>query len=114
MKGFLVGKRVFVNYYFEVKYGQGVKASKYFEEVKAEALKLGIADVHLGLVEIGTNSLSTYVSLVFESADAFGRQWGSGSEYESKNAGWKALFKKINEEPTQIFQRKGSDLIYEL
>jgi hypothetical protein len=108
-----MGKRVFLNYYFEVKYGQGEKASKYFEEIKAEALKLGIADVHLGLVEIGTNSLSTYVSLIFESADAFGRQWGSGSEYEAKSTGWKALFKKINEEPTQIFVRKGSDLIYE-
>jgi hypothetical protein len=108
-----MGKRVFLNYYFEVKHGQGEKASKYFEEIKAEALKLGIADVHLGLVEIGTNSLSTYVSLIFESADAFGRQWGSGSEYEARSTGWKALFKKINEEPTQIFVRKGSDLIYE-
>jgi len=25
-----------------------------------------------------------------------------------------ALFKRISEEPTQIFERKGSDLIYEL
>jgi len=109
-----VGKRVFVNYYFEIKYGQGTKANKYLEEIKSEALKLGISDVHLGLVEIGTNSLSTYVSLIFESADAFGRQWGGGSEYEEKSAGWKALFKKLNEEPTQIFERKGSDLIYEI
>lgn len=109
-----MGKRVFVNYYFEVKYGQGAKANQYFEQIKAEALKLGISDVHLGLVEIGTNSLSTYFSLIFESADAFGRQWGGGSEYEAKSAEWKALFKKINEEPTQIFERKGSDLIYEL
>jgi hypothetical protein len=61
MKGITVGNRVFVNYYFEVKYGQGVKANKYFEEIKAEALKLGISDVQMGLVEIGTNSLSTYV-----------------------------------------------------
>ena len=109
-----MGKRVFVNYYFEIKYGQGTKANKYLEEIKSEALKLGIADVHLGLVEIGTNSLSTYVSLIFESADAFGRQWGGGSEYEEKSAAWKALFKKLNEEPTQIFERKGSDLIYEI
>lgn len=114
MKGITVGNRVFVNYYFEVKYGQGVKANKYFEEIKTEALKLGISDVQMGLVEIGTNSLSTYVSLIFESADAFGRQWGGGSEYAVKSADWKALFKRINEEPTQIFQRKGSDLIYEL
>ena len=113
-KGKIVSKRVFVNYYFEVKYGQGTKANKYFEEIKAEALKLGISDVHMGLVEIGTNSLSTYVSLIFESADAFGRQWGGGSEYAVKSADWKALFKRINEEPTQIFERKGSDLIYEL
>ncbi|NCU90215.1 MAG: hypothetical protein EBV63_05985, partial [Actinobacteria bacterium] len=97
-KGKIVSKRVFVNYYFEVKYGQGTKASKYFEEIKAEALKLGISDVHMGLVEIGTNSLSTYVSLIFESADAFGRQWGGGSEYAVKSADWKALFKRINEE----------------
>ena len=113
-KGIVVGKRVFVNYYFEIKYGQGTKANKYLEEIKAEALKLGIADVHLGLVEIGTNSLSTYISLIFESADAFGRQWGGGSEFEAKSSGWKALFKKLNEETTQIFERKGSDLIYEL
>ena len=109
-----MAKRVFVNYYFEVKHGQNVKANKYLEEIKAEALKLGISDVHLGSVEIGTNALSTYVSLIFESADAFGRQWGNGSEYVAKNADWKALFKKINEEPSQIFERKGSDLIYEL
>jgi len=114
VKGKTVSKRVFVNYYFEIKYGQGVKANKYFEEIKAEALKLGISDVHMGLVEIGTNSLSTYFSLIFESADAFGRQWGSGSEYAVKSADWKALFKRISEEPTQIFERKGSDLIYEL
>lgn len=107
-------KRVFLNYYFEIKYGQGPKASKYFEEIKAEALKLGISDVQLGLVEIGTNSLSTYVSLIFESADAFGRQWGGGSEFAAKSAEWKALFKRINEEPTQIFERKASDLIYEI
>ena len=31
-----MGKRVFVNYYFRVKFGQGVKASKYFEEIKAK------------------------------------------------------------------------------
>lgn len=108
-----MGKRVFVNYYFEVKYGQSAKATKYFQEIKTEALRLGIADVHLGLVEIGTNALSHYVSLIFESADAFGRQWGSGSEYEANNTDWKALFKRISEEPTQIFERKGSDLIYE-
>ena len=108
-----MGKRVFVNYYFQVKYGQGEKANKYFQEIKTEALKLGISDVHFGLVEIGTNSLSHYFSLIFESADAFGRQWGGGSEYEAKSANWKALFKKINEEPTQVFERKGSDLIYE-
>ena len=108
-----MSKRVFANYYFQVKFGQGAKASKYFEEIKAEALKLGISDVHVGLVEIGTNALSTYISFVFESADAFGRQWGSGSEYVEKSADWKALFKKISEEPTQIMERKGADLIYE-
>ena len=108
-----MGKRVFANYYFQVKFGQGAKASKYFEEIKAEALKLGISDVHLGLVEIGSNALTTYVSFIFESADAFGRQWGGGSEYDAKSAEWKALFKRINEEPTQIFERKGADLIYE-
>jgi len=43
-----VSKRVFVNYYFEIKYGQGVKANKYLEEIKAEALKLGVSDVHMG------------------------------------------------------------------
>ncbi len=108
-----MGKRVFANYYFQVKYGQQAKAAKYFEEIKTEALKLGISDVHIGLVEIGTNALSTYVSFIFENADAFGRQWGSGSEYEAKSAEWVALFKRINEEPTQIYERKGSDLIYE-
>ena len=108
-----MGKRVFVNYYFKVHFGQGVKASQYFDEVKAEALKLGISDVHYGLVEIGTNALSTCVTLVFESADAFGRQWGGGSEYEVKSADWKALFKRISEEPKQIFERVGADLIYE-
>lgn len=108
-----MGKRVFANYYFRTKYGQGAKASKYIEELKEEALKLGILDVHVGLVEIGTNSVSTYFSLIFESADAFGRQWGGGSEYEAKSAEWSALWKRINEEPTQIFERISSDLIYE-
>jgi hypothetical protein len=112
-KGKAMGKRVFVNYYFRVKFGQGVKASKYFEEIKAEALKLGISDVHMGTVEIGTNALSTYFSLIFEDADAFGRQWGGGSEYQVKSADWKALFKRISEEPSQVFERVGADLIYE-
>ena len=108
-----MGKRVFVNYYFKVHFGQGAKAGKYFEEVKAEALKLGISDVHYGLVEIGTNALSTCFTLVFESADAFGRQWGSGSEMEAKGADWKALWSRVSQEPSQIFERKGADLIYE-
>ena len=108
-----MGKRVFANYYFQVKYGQNAKAAKYFEEIKAEALKMGISDVQIGLVEFGTNALSTYISFIFESADAFGRQWGGGSEYEAKSADWVAVFKRANEETTQIFERKGSDLIYE-
>jgi hypothetical protein len=112
-KGKVMGKRVFVNYYFRVKFGQGVKASKYFEEIKAEALKLGISDVHMGNVEIGSNALSTYFSLIFEDADAFGRQWGGGSEYQVKSADWKALFKRISEEPSQVYERIGADLIYE-
>ena len=86
---------------------------KYFEEIKAEALKLGISDVHMGNVEIGTNALSTYFSLIFENADAFGRQWGGGSEYQVKSAEWKALFKRISEEPSQVYERVGADLIYE-
>jgi hypothetical protein len=109
----MMGKRVFVNYYFRVNFGQGTKANKYFEEIKAEALKLGISDVRYGTVEIGTNALSTCFTLTFESADAFGRQWGGGSEYEAKSAGWNALFKRINEEPTQVYERVGADLIYE-
>jgi len=108
-----MGKRVFANYFFEVKFGQGVKASEYFEEIKAEALRLGISDVHMGKVEIGDNATFTYFSLIFESADAFGRQWGSGSEIEAKGAEWKAIWKRLSQEPTQIFERKGSDLIYE-
>lgn len=108
-----MGKRVFANYYFEVKFGQGVKANKYFEEIKAEAFKLGIADVHMGRVEIGVNAPFTYFSLVFESADAFGRQWGSGSENEAKGAEWRALWLRLSQEPTQVLARKGSDLIYE-
>ena len=59
-------------------------AKNYFEEIKAGALKLGIADVHMGKVEIGDNAPYIYFSLIFESADAFGRQWGSGSEIEVK------------------------------
>jgi hypothetical protein len=109
----IMGKRVFANYYFEVKFGQGVKANKYFEEIKAEAFKLGIADVHMGRVEIGVNAPYTYFSLVFESADAFGRQWGSGSENEAKGAEWRALWLRLSQEPTQVIARKGSDLIYE-
>ena len=109
----IMGKRVFANYYFEVKFGQGAEANKYFEEIKAEALKLGIADVHMGKVEIGVNAPYTYFSLVFESADAFGRQWGSGSENEAKGADWKALWLRLSQEPTQVLERKGSDLIYE-
>ena len=66
-----MGKRVFANYYFEVKFGQGAKANKYLEEIKAGALKLGIADVHMGKVEIGDNAPYIYFSLIFESADAF-------------------------------------------
>ena len=57
-----MGKRVFANYYFRAKFGQGVKASKYIDELKAEALNLGISDVIVGTVEIGHNSPSTYVS----------------------------------------------------
>ena len=113
MKETIMGKRVFANYYFEVKFGQGAKANKYFEEIKAEALKLGIADVHMGKVEIGFNAPYTYFSLVFESADAFGRQWGSGSENEAKGADWKAIWLRLSQEPTQVLERKGSDLIYE-
>jgi hypothetical protein len=108
-----MGKRVFANYYFRAKFGQGVKASKYIDELKAEALNLGISDVIVGTVEIGHNSPSTYVSLVFESADAYGRQWGGGSEYEAKSAAWLAIWKRINEEPTQVWERIGSDMIYE-
>jgi hypothetical protein len=113
MRGIVMGKRVFANYYFEIKFGQGVKASKYMEEIKAEALKLGIADLHMGRVEIGDNAPFIYFSLIFESADAYGRQWGGGSEIEAKGAEWKALWQRISQEPTQIFERKGSDLIYE-
>jgi hypothetical protein len=108
-----MSKRVFANYYFEIKFGQGAKASQYMEEIKAEALKLGISDVHMGKVEIGDNAPYTYFSLIFESADAFGRQWGSGSENEAKGAEWAALWKRISQEPSQVFERKGSDLIYE-
>jgi hypothetical protein len=56
-------KRVFLNYYFRTKYGQGAKAAAYFEEIKAEALKLGIVEVRMGLVEIGDYSPSTCFSL---------------------------------------------------
>ena len=108
-----MSKRVFLNYYFRTKYGQGPKAAAYVEELKAEALKLGISDVLVGLVEIGDHSPSTYFSLIFESGDAFGRQWGNGSEYAEKSADWMALWKKINEEPQQIFERVGSHLVYE-
>jgi hypothetical protein len=107
-----MSNRVFVNYYFRTKFGQGEKAAAYIQEIKAEALKLGISDVRAGTVEIGNNSLSTYFSLTFENADAFGRQWG-GSEYEEKSAGWNALWTKIAKEENQIFERVGSDLIYE-
>ena len=112
-KGKIMGKRVFANFYFEVKFGQGVKATKYLEEIKAEALKLGISDVHMGRVEIGNNATYIYFSLIFESADAYGRQWGSGSEMEAKGADWKALWSRVSQEPSQIFERKGADLIYE-
>ncbi len=108
-----MGKRVFANYYYRVKFGQYAKASAYFEEIKAEALKLGISDVLMGTVEIGQNSPSTYFSLIFESADAYGRQWGGGSEYEAKSAAWVALWKRISEEEHQVIERVGSDLIYE-
>ena len=108
-----MGKRVFANYYFEIKFGQGAKATKYIEEIKAEALKLGISDVHVGKVEIGDNAPYTYFSLIFESADAYGRQWGSGSEMEAKGAAWGALWQRMSEESSEIFVRKGSDLIYE-
>jgi hypothetical protein len=112
-KGLTMAKRVFVNYYFRTKYGQGAKATAYFEEIRKEALKLGILDVHMGLVEIGDHSPSTYFSLIFESADAFGRQWGNGSEYAERSADWTALWKKMNEEPNQIMERVGSHLVYE-
>jgi hypothetical protein len=108
-----MAKRVFANYYFRPKFGQGAKANEYFEQLKEEALKLGISDVRLGLVEIGDHSPSTCFSLAFESADAFGRQWGGGSEYAEKSEGWTALWKKISEEPNQVFERVGSHLIYE-
>lgn len=112
-KGIVMGKRVFANFYFEVKFGQGVKAAKYMDEIKAEALKLGISDVHMGRVEIGDHATYMYFSLIFESADAYGRQWGSGSEMEVKGADWKALWSRVSQEPSQIFERKGADLIYE-
>jgi len=86
-----MAKRVFVNYYFRTKYGQGAKADAYIEEIKAEALKLGIQEVRVGNVEIGHYSPSTSFSLTFESADAFGKQWGGGSEFEAKSAGWRAM-----------------------
>jgi hypothetical protein len=108
-----MSKRVFVNYYFRTKFGQGAKVDAYIQEIKAEALKLGIADIRVGSVEIGDNSPSTYFSLTFESADAFGRQWGGGSEFDQKSAGWIALWKRISQEESQIFERVGSDLIYE-
>jgi hypothetical protein len=106
-------KRVFVNYYFRPKFGQGAKVDSYIEEIKAEALKLGIAEIRVGSVEIGAYSPSIYFSLTFESGDAFGRQWGNGSEYEAKGGDWGALWKRISSEPSQIFERIGSDLIYE-
>jgi len=106
-------KRVFVNYYFRTKYGHGEKATAYFEEIKAEALKLGIVDVRMGLVEIGNYSPSTCFSLTFESGDAFGKQWGNGSEYVTKSEGWGALWKRVTSEPHETFERIGSDLIYE-
>jgi len=108
-----MSKRVFVNYYFRTKYGQGAKADAYVEEIKAEALKLGIQEVRVGNVEIGHYSPSTSFSLTFESADAFGKQWGGGSEFEAKSDGWRALWKRINSEPNQVFERLVSDLIYE-
>jgi len=106
-------RRVFANYYFRTMYGQGAKVEAYIEEIKAEALKLGIVEARVGLVEIGHYSPSTCFTLVFESGDAFGKQWGNGSEFEAKSAGWAALWKRINSEPHQIFERIGSDLIYE-
>ncbi len=106
-------KRVFLNYYFRTKYGQGAKAASYFEEIKAEALKLGIVEVRMGLVEIGDYSPSTCFSLTFESGDAFGKQWGNGSEYAAKNEGWAALWNRVTSEPSEIFERVGSHLIYE-
>ena len=108
-----MGNRVFVNYYFKTKFGQGEKADAYIQEIKAEALKLGIAEIRVGSVEIGSNSPATYFSLTFENADAFGRQWGGGSEYSAKSSGWNALWKKIANEDNQIFERVGSDIIYE-
>lgn len=108
-----MAKRVFVNYYFRTKYGQGAKVDAYVEEIKAEALKLGISEIRVGNVEIGHYSPSTYFSLTFESADAFGKQWGGGSEFEGKSAGWRDLWTRINSEPHQVFERLGSDLIYE-
>jgi hypothetical protein len=108
-----MGNRVFVNYYFRTKFGQGEKADAYIQEIKAEAMKLGIADIRVGNVEIGDHSPSTFFSLTFESGDAFGRQWGGGSEYAEKSADWNALWKRIAKEENQIFERVGSELIYE-
>jgi hypothetical protein len=108
-----MANRVFVNYYFRTKYGQGAKADAYIEEIKAEALKLGISEIRVGSVEIGHYSPSICFSLTFENGDAFGKQWGNGSEYEGKSAAWGALWKRINSEPDQVLERIGSDLIYE-
>jgi hypothetical protein len=108
-----MSKRVFVNYYFRTKFGQNVKAAAYIEAIKAEALKLGISEVRTGTVEIGDHSPSNYFGLTFESADAFGRQWGGGSEYAQKSADWMALWKKLSQEESQVLERVGSELIYE-
>ena len=39
-----MAKRVFVNYYFRTKYGQGAKATAYFEEIRKEALMHSVAN----------------------------------------------------------------------
>jgi len=79
-----------------------------------QLVDLGLSDDAANVTSlIGVTLVIAYFSLVFESADAFGRQWGSGSENEAKGADWKALWLRLSQEPTQVLERKGSDLIYE-
>ena len=71
-KGKIMGKRVFVNYYFKVQFGLVAKATKYFEEIATQTEYISEEKVEIKVLDTLFDSICKPEEIVFLKLDTQG------------------------------------------